>query len=169
MLGMPCRLFLFVWVGAVIAQGTKDYESTFSWRFPIAFNVLITLLLFVGSFFVDGQSQLPGRDDRTSNGSGRDFGEVHGYTVTDDTDTDTEDESTDNEQWHWTDNGRKGALRAAVIIVTIGCILQLIIVGSVSLLIVGRLILGKEAHKDPTNSPACTIEAKTEVYFEDNW
>ncbi|GHJ83685.1 hypothetical protein NliqN6_0087 [Naganishia liquefaciens] len=39
-------------IGAVIAQGTKDYESTFSWRFPIAFNVLITLLLFVGSFFV---------------------------------------------------------------------------------------------------------------------
>lgn len=38
--------------------------------------------------------------------------------------------------------GRKGALRAAVIIVTIGCILQLVVVGSVSLLIVGRLILG---------------------------
>jgi SP family sugar:H+ symporter-like MFS transporter len=38
--------------------------------------------------------------------------------------------------------GRKGALRAAVIVVTIGCILQLIIVGSVELLIVGRLILG---------------------------
>lgn len=38
--------------------------------------------------------------------------------------------------------GRKGALWTAVLIVTIGCILQLILVGSISLLIVGRLILG---------------------------
>lgn len=38
--------------------------------------------------------------------------------------------------------GRKGALWSAVLIVTIGCILQLVVVGSVSLLIVGRLILG---------------------------
>ncbi|KAJ9115477.1 hypothetical protein QFC22_005235 [Naganishia vaughanmartiniae] len=39
-------------IGAVIAQGTKDYENTFSWRFPIAFNIVITLALFLGSYFV---------------------------------------------------------------------------------------------------------------------
>lgn len=39
-------------IGAVIAQGTKDYENTFSWRFPIAFNIIITIALFAGSFFV---------------------------------------------------------------------------------------------------------------------
>ncbi|KAJ9111072.1 hypothetical protein QFC19_001270 [Naganishia cerealis] len=39
-------------IGAVIAQGTKDYENTFSWRFPIAFNMVITIALFAGSFLV---------------------------------------------------------------------------------------------------------------------
>ncbi|KAJ9108193.1 hypothetical protein QFC20_003556 [Naganishia adeliensis] len=39
-------------IGAVIAQGTKDYENTFSWRFPIAFNIIITIALFAGSFLV---------------------------------------------------------------------------------------------------------------------
>lgn len=54
-------------IGAVIAQGTKDYESTFSWRFPIAFNVLITLFLFIGSYFVIESPRWltqKGRDDQ---------------------------------------------------------------------------------------------------------
>lgn len=37
-------------IGACIAQGTKDYESTFSWRFPISFNIAITLLIVAGTF-----------------------------------------------------------------------------------------------------------------------
>ena len=36
----------------MIAQGTKDYESTFSWRFPIAFNLLIVIVIGLGTFFV---------------------------------------------------------------------------------------------------------------------
>lgn len=38
--------------------------------------------------------------------------------------------------------GRKGALRAALLTVTVGAVLQLIVVGSKPLLTVGRLILG---------------------------
>ncbi|QRV98553.1 Sugar (and other) transporter [Ceratobasidium sp. AG-Ba] len=38
------QLFLAIGqvIGAVVAQGTKDYKSTFSWRFPIAFNLVIS-------------------------------------------------------------------------------------------------------------------------------
>jgi hypothetical protein len=39
-------------LGAGVAQGTKDYTSTFSWRFPIALNVgicLIVSVIFPGS------------------------------------------------------------------------------------------------------------------------
>ncbi len=39
-------------IGACIAQGTKGYENTFSWRFPIAFNIVITLAIIIGTFFV---------------------------------------------------------------------------------------------------------------------
>lgn len=46
----------------------------------------------------DGQSQLPGRDDGTTNGGRRNLGQVHGHTVRDDTDTDTEDQSTNDEE-----------------------------------------------------------------------
>jgi len=48
------QLFLAIGqvIGAVVAQGTKDYQSTFSWRFPIAFNVFICLLIFLGLLLV---------------------------------------------------------------------------------------------------------------------
>jgi len=39
-------------IGAVIAQGTKDYRSTFSYRFPISFNILIVLIIGAGTFLV---------------------------------------------------------------------------------------------------------------------
>ncbi|KAK4705131.1 MFS transporter, SP family, sugar:H+ symporter, partial [Phenoliferia sp. Uapishka_3] len=39
-------------LGAGIAQGTKDYESTFSYRMPIALNIAICLLIFIGLFFI---------------------------------------------------------------------------------------------------------------------
>ncbi|KAF8747214.1 MFS monosaccharide transporter [Rhizoctonia solani] len=48
------QLFLAIGqvIGAVVAQGTKDVQSTFSWRFPIAFNIVITLLIALGLLFV---------------------------------------------------------------------------------------------------------------------
>ncbi|KAF8593875.1 general substrate transporter [Ceratobasidium sp. AG-I] len=48
------QLFLAIGqvIGAVVAQGTKDVESTFSWRFPIAFNLVICILIGLGLFFV---------------------------------------------------------------------------------------------------------------------
>lgn len=39
--------------------------------------------------------------------------------------------------------GRKGALRTAAVIVGLGTILQLIVTGSIPLLVVGRLVLGE--------------------------
>lgn len=39
-------------------------------------------------------------------------------------------------------SGRKGCMRVAVTLVTIGCILQLVVVGNATLLVVGRLVLG---------------------------
>ncbi len=39
-------------------------------------------------------------------------------------------------------SGRKGAMVACIILVTIGAVLQLILVGSIPLLVVGRAILG---------------------------
>lgn len=39
-------------IGAVIAQGTKDIESTFSYRWPIAFNLVIVLIIAGGSFLI---------------------------------------------------------------------------------------------------------------------
>lgn len=39
-------------IGAVIAQGTKDVDSTFSYRFPISFNLIIVLIIAGGSFLI---------------------------------------------------------------------------------------------------------------------
>lgn len=39
-------------LGAGVAQGTKDYTSTFSYRMPIALNLAIVLMIFTGLFFV---------------------------------------------------------------------------------------------------------------------
>lgn len=39
-------------LGAGVAQGTKDYSSTFSYRFPIALNIAICLTIVCGMFFV---------------------------------------------------------------------------------------------------------------------
>ncbi|KAL8277948.1 hypothetical protein RQP46_009580 [Phenoliferia psychrophenolica] len=39
-------------LGAGVAQGTKDYTSTFSYRFPIALNLAIVLIIFGGLFLV---------------------------------------------------------------------------------------------------------------------
>ncbi|KAK0186542.1 general substrate transporter [Armillaria mellea] len=48
------QLFLAIGqvIGAGVAQGTKDYTTSFSYRFPIALNILICLIITVGLFFV---------------------------------------------------------------------------------------------------------------------
>lgn len=54
-------------IGACIGQGTKDYTSTFAWRFPIAFNIAITLIIFVGTLFVPESPRwlmTKGRDEK---------------------------------------------------------------------------------------------------------
>lgn len=54
-------------IGACIAQGTKDYESTFSWRFPVAFNIVITLAIGIGLLFVPESPRWliqKGKDDK---------------------------------------------------------------------------------------------------------
>ena len=54
-------------IGACIAQGTKDHESTFSWRFPVAFNIVINLAIGIGLFFVPESPRWltqKGKDDK---------------------------------------------------------------------------------------------------------
>jgi SP family sugar:H+ symporter-like MFS transporter len=48
------QLFLAIGqvIGAGVAQGTKDYKSTFSYRFPIALNLLICFMIVLGLLFV---------------------------------------------------------------------------------------------------------------------
>ncbi|SJL09240.1 related to HXT1-Low-affinity hexose facilitator [Armillaria ostoyae] len=48
------QLFLAIGqvIGAGVAQGTKDYTTSFSYRFPIALNILICLIITGGLFFV---------------------------------------------------------------------------------------------------------------------
>ncbi|PBK88992.1 sugar transporter [Armillaria gallica] len=48
------QLFLAIGqvIGAGVAQGTKDYTTSFSYRFPIALNILICLMITGGLFFV---------------------------------------------------------------------------------------------------------------------
>ncbi|CDZ96594.1 sugar transporter [Phaffia rhodozyma] len=48
------QLFLAIGqvIGAGVSQGTKDYSSTFSYRFPIALNVAIVIIIFAGMFIV---------------------------------------------------------------------------------------------------------------------